>query len=326
MQISGQFWMQINTLEGYLDWCVTSDRASTTVAGKHSRLKRFNAWCLANKITTPKAITPRDLEAYRRHLYKGYVTRSGKPLDVVTRYGHLMDIKEYFRWMRRAGIVRDDPSIDLQLPRLPRRLRQVWLTPDESEQVLARAGRHGKTWLRDQAMLEVFFATGIRRKELIGLDISDINFEERVLKVRHGKAEYERYVPIAERACLAVQRYLRWMRPRLATFKSGDALFLDRDGNRFKPQRVSRFVKQFVARSGVPKRGACNLYRHGTAVLMLDNGADIRQVQEMLGHADISTTQVYAHVAIESLKRVYERTHPAARRRDRTVAKEPPVL
>jgi integrase/recombinase XerD len=198
------------------------------------------------------------------------------------------------------------------LPRLPRRLRQVWLEPDEAEQVLARAARHGRTFLRDLAMLEVFYATGIRRKELIGLDIPDLNFRKRVIKVR-GKADKERYVPIAERACIAVRRYLKWLRPKLATLASGNALFLDRDGNRFKPQRVSRFVKQFVARSGVSKRGACNLYRHGTAVLMLNGGADIRQVQEMLGHADISTTQVYAHVAIESLQRVYERTHPAAR-------------
>jgi len=254
-----------------------------------------------------------DLEVYRAYLYKDYLTRGRKHLDVTTRYSHLVDIKEYFRWMRRAGLIEKDPSLDLQLPRMPRRLRQVWLTPEEFEQVLARAGRHGKTWLREQAILEVFWATGIRRKELIGLDIGDIDFEKRIIKVRNGKAEKERYVPIAERACVAVKRYLRWLRPRMANLASGDAVFLDRDGERFQPQRVSRLVRQLISRSGVQKRGACNLFRHGTAVHMLNNGADIRQVQEMLGHADITTTQVYAHVAIESLQRVYERTHPACR-------------
>lgn len=302
----------ISCLEGYLDHCLSSDQSRTTVDGKRSRLKMFVGWCLVNGIRRPISLKPEHLERYRRHLYKEHRSRSGKPVDVATRRNHLTNVLSFLRWLKRTGEIPVDPAVDFELPHVPRRLSQVWLEPEEAERVFRRADLYGSRGIRDRAMLETFYATGIRRKELVGLDIPDLNLKAKTVKIRKGKGANERYVPIADRACQAIRRYLRKVRPQFATLSSGDALFLDNRGQRYPAARISRMVRQYVARSGVTKRGACNLYRHSTATLMLQGGADIRHVQEMLGHADISTTQVYTHVAIESLKEVYGRTHPAA--------------
>lgn len=302
----------ISSMEKYLDHCLSCDQSPRTVEGNKSRLKAFIRWCLAEGIPEPGAVTLEELEAYRTYLYKEYKTKSGKLLDVSTRRQHLTSVRLFLRQLKRIGQIAIDPGVEMELPKVPRRLRQVWLTADEADRVVGRADLYGQHGIRDKAILEVFYATGIRRKELVALDIPDLNFRSRTLKIRSGKGGHERYVPIAERACKAVARYLKEVRPQLAKVTSGDALFLNNFGERYRAPYMSRLVQQYIARSGVSKKGACNLYRHGTATLMLEGGADIRQVQVMLGHADISTTQVYAHVAIKSLKEIYAKTHPAA--------------
>lgn len=301
----------IRCLDDYLDYCQCTDQSSGTVAGKSSRLNLFIRWCLANEVALPADITSERLEAYRRYLYKEHRSRSGNPIDVATRRNHLTNVLGFLRWLKRTGVISIDPSVDFELPRVPRRLSQVWLTTEEASQVVQRADLYGPHGIRDRAVLETLFATGIRRMEVVGLDIADVDFKERTVKIRRGKGGNDRYVPIAKRACIAIHVYLTDVRPRLATLISGDALFLDNRGRRYPVRRMSRLVKQYVARAGVTKKGACNLYRHSTATLMLKGGADIRHVQEMLGHADISTTQIYTHVEISSLKDVYSRTHPA---------------
>lgn len=304
----------IQCMEGYLDHCRNADLSPVTVTGKRSRLKAFVRWCFAEGITHPEGLNLVQLEAYQAHLYKEHTTRGGKSIDVVTRRNHLQDMVMFLRWLRRVGEISVDPSLDFTMPRVPRRVARVWLTPEEVEQVLDRADLYGPLGIRDRAILETFYATGIRRKELVSLDIGDVDLKSETLTVYHGKGEHERIIPIATRACRAIEKYLKEVRPGLATLTSGDALFLNNKGRRFRVPYMSYFVKQYVARSGVTKKGACNLYRHSTGTLMLNGGADLRYVQKMLGHADVSSTQVYTHVAIGPLKEVYNRSHPAARR------------
>ncbi|MET1255322.1 tyrosine-type recombinase/integrase [Aliikangiella maris] len=129
--------------------------------------------------------------------------------------------------------------------------------------------------------------------------------------MNHGKGGHERRVPIAERACQWITVYLEQVRPKLANIESGVTLFLANDGLKYRPQQLTRLASKYVRRAGIKKPGACNLFRHSTATLMHENGADIRYVQEMLGHADISTTQVYTHVTINKLREVYKLCHPA---------------
>jgi integrase/recombinase XerD len=165
---------------------------------------------------------------------------------------------------------------------------------------------------RPSRSLSLADSADIRRIGLVNLNVRDIDFQRQILTVREGKNKNDRNVPIARRALDWVEKYLRELRPKLACLASGKALFLTKEGQRMKPHKVTDMVTKCVNRSGIDKKGSCHLLRHVTATEMLRHGADIRQVQEMLGHSDISSTQIYAHVTIKDLNRVYYETHPAA--------------
>ncbi|MCG0477193.1 tyrosine-type recombinase/integrase [Pseudomonas aeruginosa] len=167
--------------------------------------------------------------------------------------------------------------------------------------------------LRDRAILEVYYATGIRRAELAGLDIRDVDFKHQIVTVRKGKGSQDRRIPIAQRALDSVERYLSELRSKLATVASGEALFLGETGKRIQSSKLTELVGRCIRRSGIGKSGSCHALRHATATHMLRHGADIRYVQEMLGHLCIESTQIYTHVTITDLQGVYSRTHPAAR-------------
>lgn len=200
-----------------------------------------------------------------------------------------------------------------RLPRIPRRLPKDIPSVADIERVLHQSLIMGRLGLRNRTIIEVFYATGIRRIELVNINMRDIDFQRQILTVREGKHMNDRNVPIARRALDWVRRYLKEMRPQLASLASGEALFLTQAGQRMKPHKVTDMVSKCVTRSGVDKKGSCHLLRHATATEMLRHGADIREVQEMLGHSDISSTQIYAHVTINDLNRVYYETHPATR-------------
>ena len=167
--------------------------------------------------------------------------------------------------------------------------------------------------IRDRAVLETYFATGIRRMELAGINTIDVDMISGLVTVLRGKGAKDRRVPIANRACAWIERYLEKSRPILAGEFSDDALFLDDKGLRFRGHQLSYKVSTYVKAAGIRHQGACKLFRHSTATLMHEKGADLRYIQEMLGHTDISTTQIYTHVTINRLREVYARTHPAAR-------------
>ena len=187
------------------------------------------------------------------------------------------------------------------------------LSSEEIERIFAvPMQRNDLVGIRDRSILELFYASAIRRSELVRLNIEHIDLHDRILTVLEGKGLRDRRIPVARRACRWVRRYLEEVRPQFLSIDSGDALFISDKGLPLNPDQVGQRVGKYVRRAGIDKPGACHLFRHAAATLMLDAGADIRHVQEMLGHADISTTQIYTHVAIKQLAKVYNRTHPAA--------------
>src|SRR5699024_4076697 len=168
--------------------------------------------------------------------------------------------------------------------------------------------------LRDRAILEVFYATGIRRFELAALnEATDIDRERGCLHVRRGKGGKGRFVPLGERALAWIDKYRHEARPLLMDDPNEPALFLNQHGQRLSVNSMSWRIRHYLDEAGITKEGACHLFRHTVATAMLDNGADVRHVQEMLGHADITTTQRYTHVSIAKLKAVHALTHPAAK-------------
>jgi integrase/recombinase XerD len=193
------------------------------------------------------------------------------------------------------------------------------MTAAEAEKVISQPDISTTLGLRDRAILELLYSTGVRRQELVGLHLRDLDIERRHLMVRHGKGKKDRLLPVSERAMAWVEKYLEEARPRLVLAHDEGVLFLGRYGMALTKQWLTCAVRRYVVASGIKKSGSCHIFRHTLATLMLENGADIRHVQLMLGHAQLTTTQIYTHVSIKALQEVHKRTHPGSRlRRDRS--------
>jgi integrase/recombinase XerD len=197
-------------------------------------------------------------------------------------------------------------------PKVGFRLPKVVFTPAEAEQVLAQPDLDTVLGLRDRAILEVLYSTGIRRMEAGNLDVTDLDEQRGTVLVRQGKGAKDRMVPIGERAVAWVSKYLAESRPLLAGDSTTAALFVSKTGERLTGSGFTKMANRYIRAGDLGKLASCHVFRHTMATAMLENGADIRFIQEMLGHAKLTSTQVYTRVSIAKLKAVHTATHPAA--------------
>jgi len=306
----------VSTLAGlaaeYLAWMADTGYSEWTVHHRRVYLGYFVAWCEERGLLEPSDLTRLALERYQSAVAH-HVKPDGEPLSFRGRRIRISAVKAFCQWLSRQRYVLYDPAADLALPRLGRRLPKAVLTAAEMEQLLNAPDVSTPLGVRDRAVLEVFYSTGIRRGEMVRLAIPDVDFERGTVMVRQGKGRKDRMVPIGERALLWTRRYLEEVRPHLATLPDEGILFLTKYGRPYTRNGMSTLVKRLVARSGIGKQGSCHMLRHTCATVMLEGGADVRYIQQMLGHASLKTTQVYTHVAIRALKAVHEATHPSAR-------------
>jgi len=279
-------------------------------------IRDFIGWSDERGVTHPSQVTRAVLERYQRWLYH-YRKRDACPLSIASQRAKIVPLKGFFRWLTKAAEIPANPAADLELPRKLRKLPRVVLTEDEVERVLAGVDLGTALGVRDRAMMEVLYATGIRRSELARLELGDIEAERCVVLIREGKGGKDRLLPLGERALHWVQQYLDKARPALAWNADDKTLFLGNEGKRLSALWLSTLIAKRVDAAEIGKRGGCHLWRHTMATLMLEGGADIRFIQAMLGHAELSTTQIYTQVAIRQLQRVHAMTHPGARRRVR---------
>ncbi|MBL4827102.1 MAG: site-specific tyrosine recombinase XerC [Spongiibacteraceae bacterium] len=284
--------------------------ATQSVQYKYASLGWFIEWCEERGIDRIEQITRPILQRYQRYLYYA-ISRSGNPLSVQSQRNRLTTVRTWFKFLMRENLILYNPASELELPRPEKRLPKHTLTTEEAEQVLSQPDIETGTGIRDRAILEVLYSTGIRRQEVINLTREDINTSAGVLAIRQGKGRKDRFVPVGERALLWVKKYLDDVRPQYNLPSSPHNVFLSESGTAMGPHPVSRAVKKYVKQSGIEKSGSCHLFRHTMATLMLENGADIRFIQQMLGHAMLSTTEIYTHVAIHKLKEIHTATHPA---------------
>jgi integrase/recombinase XerD len=285
--------------------------ARLTVRDYGRSLDQFRRWCEERGLERAAEVTPSVLEGYRRWLYH-YRKRNGEPLGWSSQANRLAAVRRLFGWLVKTGRLLSDPTADLELPRGPKRLPKTVLSARETERVLMAPDVTTPRGLRDRAILETLYSTGMRRSELAALEIRDLDTERGIVRIRLGKGAKERLVPIGERAIRWVQRYLREARPRFATEPDTGALFLNRWGTAFSPNGLTQMASRYLDEA-LGKEGACHVFRHTAATLMHDAGADIRYVQELLGHEDLSSTQIYTRVSIQRLKEVHSKTHPAGR-------------
>jgi integrase/recombinase XerD len=271
----------------------------------------FVAWAKARGVEEPRDVSRQVLEQYRLHLFH-HRKPNGEPLAPRTQLVRLVAVRAFFRWLTRENRIVRNPAADLELPRGERCLPSTVLSPTDVETILNLPNVSTAVGLRDRAILETFYATGMRRLELTRLRLSDFDLPRRRIVIKKGKGAKDRIVPAGERAARWIETYCGRVRPRLAAHKSADRLFLTMRGGPLNPKKLSTRVGAYILAAGLDKRGSCHLFRHTMATLMLENGADIRFIQAMLGHERLDTTQIYTHVSIAQLAAVHAASHPAA--------------
>lgn len=281
-----------------------------TIEHQRHALGRFIAWCDERGLNKPQEITRPILERYQRHVYH-YRKHNGAPLTVSAQLGLLLPLQAWFKWLTKQNHLLYNPAADLDLPTRPKALPKGLLSVTQIEAVLNTCDVTTAEGVRSRALIETLYSTGIRRMEAANLKLYDVDVERGALMVRLGKGAKDRLVPIGERACAWINKYLADVRPELATGQDDLALFLDDNGRAFDPGRLGDQVKKHLVDAGITHVGACHLFRVACATHMLEGGADIRFIQALLGHEKLDTTQIYTQVSLAKLKEVHNATHPA---------------
>jgi integrase/recombinase XerD len=298
-------------LEEHLEWLLVNNYSEETAVHRRQCIGHFIRWAEERGIEHPAEITRLVLESYQRYLYY-YRQKNGQPLAFRTQHSRLMPMCRWFRWMVKHNYILYNPAADLDLPRIEKRIPRTVFTAKEAEQVLLVPDIHSVTGLRDRAMLETFYSTGIRRKEMVKLKLYDLDRQRGTMLIRLGKGKKDRMLPIGERALAWIEKYLREARPELASEPDDLTVFLTQYGEPFNRDVLSSVVRKYVERANLGKAGSCHTFRHTMATLMLEGGADIRYIQQMLGHEDLQSTEIYTHVAIRVLQQIHAATHPGA--------------
>jgi len=275
--------------------------AATSLASYRRDLAQYAAW-LEARATTLLAARRGDVEAFLAEQYRS----KAKATSIARR---LSSLRRFYALQAQQGTLADDPTLRVRAPKLPRRLPKN-LTEAQVEAVLAVPDVATTLGLRDRAMLETLYATGLRVSELVGLTLAQVSLDMGVVRVL-GKGSKERLVPLGEEAIAWLKRYLAEARPALAGAARGDAIFLTSRHAAMTRQAFWTLIKRCAVKAGIPAASVSpHVLRHAFATHLLNHGADLRVVQLLLGHADITTTTIYTHVARERLKKLHAQHHP----------------
>jgi integrase/recombinase XerD len=239
--------------------------------------------------------------------YLLYLQKKGRATSTISR--NLASIRSFYQYIAKNKIIDQDPTSELVSPKVEKKLPQI-LSTEEVELLLEQPQCVDLKGFRDKAMLELLYATGIRVSELIQLDTQDLSIE--MAYIRCNKGNRERTIPIGSMAIAALKEYLVKSRPLLIQKIDEKALFVNINGGRLTRQGFWKIIKQYKNQAKIAKDITPHTLRHSFAAHLLENGADLRSIQEMLGHSDISSTQIYAHIAKNKIREVYKKTHPRA--------------
>ena len=297
-------WPVDEAIQAFIDY-LTIERglSSNTVSAYARDLAQFAAYCSEHDASSAGDITERTVEGFLHGLHEAAMS----PNSISRK---LSAIKTFCKFACREGLAATDFTADLGSRRGAKRLPSV-LSIEEVSALLAQPEMSAKAGLRDKAMLETLYASGLRVSELINLRLSDLNLSVGFLRC-FGKGSKERIVPLGKVAIGYLQRYMAESRPAYARSGSSEYLFLTIRGRKMSRVCFWMIIKKYTARAGIMRSITPHTLRHSFATHLLQGGADLRSIQEMLGHADIATTQIYTHVSQEHLKEVYRESHPRA--------------
>ncbi len=289
-------------IAAYRDYLTEEKHASANTLSSYIRdLTQFQSWLIANNAADLRKVKKDTINEYLL-----YMNHNGKSPATVTR--STASIKSFYNYMVQTGAVRTNPAKSVVAMKVERKYPEI-LTNREVELFLEQPKCVDEKGYRDHAMLELMYATGVRVSELIALNVENVNLPAAFL--RCGDEKRERIIPLYPRAVKALRDYIQVIRPRLAD-QGEAALFVNMNGQRMTRQGFWKLVKHYQAKAEITKDITPHTLRHSFAVHLLENGADLRSIQEMLGHADISSTQIYAHIIKQRLQDVYRKAHPLA--------------
>jgi len=299
-------------MKAWLDYLRTRGHSERTVWSAEWSVSDFIVFCQERDILLARDVTKPVIERYQKTLF--YARKEdGSPLTLSTQSARLSYLKQYFKWLLRENHLLGNPASGIELPKVEKRLPKHILTDAEAEAILMQPDLGTPLGIRDRALLETLYSTGVRRSELGRLRLQDLDLERGTVIVRQGKGRKDRLIPIGARALAWLDRYVREVRPGYVVEPDDGRLFLSHWGGPLSPNNLCSLVSRHVHASGLTHAGGCHLFRHAMATLMLENGADIRFIQAMLGHVKLTTTEIYTHISIKKLKEIHTATHPSAR-------------
>lgn len=292
-------------LEDYIHFLkVERQLAVNTITSYTRDLNDYIDFAESENLESIDGITRETILAYLQLMYE-----QGKSARTVSR--HISSIRSFHQFLLREKVTINDPTVHLELPKIEQKLPRV-LSMDEVGQLIDAPDQSKPQGVRDNALLEILYGTGMRVSELIGLDLDDLHLTMGFVRI-FGKGGKERIVPLGNKAIESCTQYVNEARPRfIAKQGTNDALFLNMRGGRLTRQGCWKLLKGHALAANLQKKLTPHILRHSFATHLIENGADIRAVQEMLGHADIATTQIYTHVSRSRLKEVYGQFHPRA--------------
>jgi len=297
--------------DAWLERMAERNYSKTSLDAAKWALKMFLGWAQERSLSSPSEITKPILESYQGWLYR-YEKADGQPLSVRTQRARLGTLQRFFSHLCKSGYLLANPAADLELPRKACPALPKVLNSEELRRLMGQPDVTDPLGLRDRAILELLYATGMRRSELVGLDLEDIDLTTASVHVRKGKGGKGRVLPLGRGVMRWLEAYLDKSRPALSMSLTERAFFLSGYGERFNPNYLGNWVRKTLKAARIEKKGACHLLRHSCATHMMENGADLRCIQQLLGHARLDTTEIYTEVSIHHLREVYEKTHPNA--------------
>ena len=296
----------------YRDYLSLVKGWSPATTDTYSReLKPFFEFLESYELQSLAGLTRKMLEEYRAHLYR--LKPRGKNLALSTQAVRLAAIKQFARFLYREQYLLVDIGAGLEMPRRAQRLPRVVLSEREALKLLEAPNVQTPVGLRDRAMLELFYVTGMRNSELRALTLGDFDWSRRVVYIQQGKGNKPRVVPLGEEAAICIQEYLARGRPQLVTDPELQRCFVGRLNAHLGRQYLALVVRQYARKAGLTKVVTPHVLRHSCATHMLRRGAGIRQLQTLLGHAHLDTTQIYTRVEVSDLAQVIEKFHPRER-------------
>jgi integrase/recombinase XerD len=293
----------------YLQALQVRNFAAGTVLGSRLKLEKFFIFLASRGVTHTDGITKEVIADYQTELYHA-VNLQGRPNGVSHQNNRLAAVKGFTRFLKERGYIVADPGRDIPYAKPPKQLPRGILTASEARKIINAPDTQSAIGYRDRTIMEVLYTTGIRREELNKLTLADVDYHDGFLRINAGKGNKDRVVPLGRIACRYLENYIKSVRPEFIKDPYNHHLFLSTRGNRLSKNVVWELVKKYARKAKLKKTVSPHTFRHSCATSMLRNKADIRAVQELLGHESLESTQIYTHISINDLKETHKRCHP----------------